>query len=363
MEDKRKAGFVNYELHFRKLFPLKIRFLIFCFFPFCLQAQTLGGQAIFNFANYPSSPVVTALGGVNISYSSNDVSLSANNPALLKKELDRQLNLSFSSFPGAIRSYSFTGARNLEQTGAQVGAHLHYFDYGMIPFTDAAGNINGEFRPTEFVAQVSASKNYLERWRYGGSLKFLNASYGGYRSNALAVDVGVLYKDEANELTLSLVAKNMGFQLKTFAGEAEDLPFDLQLGFSKRLSKSPFGFSITARQLQGFNLFYRDTLFNNDNNVQQSNSFFNKALDHLVTGMHIYLGKNIEAMIGYNHLRGRELAAGTDGNGLTGFSGGVHLLFNKLNVQYSYAAYQVGVGYHQLGISLKLDKLTGLSED
>jgi hypothetical protein len=53
----------------------------------------------------------------------------------------------------------------------------------------------------------------------------------------------------------------MGFQLKTYAGEQEDLPFDLQIGITKKLANAPLGFSITAQHLHQFNTLYSDEDF------------------------------------------------------------------------------------------------------
>src|SRR5690348_10762986 len=98
--------------HPTKVFPLfisvlKILILIFCL-PSFVAAQTLGGNAAYNFLNLPSSPILTAVGGVNVSYNTNDVSLAANNPALLQPTLTTQLNASFNSFLAGIKNYSLT---------------------------------------------------------------------------------------------------------------------------------------------------------------------------------------------------------------------------------------------------------------
>src|SRR5215218_10066525 len=228
-------------------------------------AQTLGGNAAYNFLKLPSLPILTAAGGINISYKTSEVGLTSNNPSLLHQELSSQVNASFNAFLAGIKSYSLTGAYHADRINTTFGGHIYYVDYGSIPATDAAGNRSGEFRPVDFVAQISAAKKYLERWSYGASLKFINSSYGQYASNAIAVDFGLLYTDSAKGFTAGIVAKNMGGQLKTYAGEKEDLPFDLQMGITKRLEKAPFGFSLTAHHLHNFNTSYNDTIFNNDN--------------------------------------------------------------------------------------------------
>ena len=326
------------------------------------RTQTLGGSSAFNFLKLPATPLLTAAGGVNISYLTNEVGLSANNPALLNKELHGQLNLSFNSFLAGIKTYSLTGAWQYDRLNTTLGGHIYFVDYGTIQQTDAAGNINGDFRPVDFVVQVSASKKYLDRWNYGASLKFVNSGYQQYKSNAIALDVGVHYTDSANHLYASVLAKNMGIQFRTYAGEREDLPFDLQIGITKRLSKAPFGFSLNAQHLHQFNIFYNDTTFNTENDIQSPNNFFNKLLNHFVLASHIYLGDHLEATLGYNHLRRKELNIGSEGNGLNGFSMGLRIKFQKLQVLYARSNYQRNISYNQLGLSIQLNKFFGSSE-
>lgn len=303
--------------------------------------------------------MLTAAGGINTSYRINEVGLTSNNPSLLNPELSSQLNASFNIFLSGIKAYSLTGAHHSQKLNTTFGGHIYFVDYGSIPETDAAGNRNGEFRPTDFVVQASAAKKYLERWTYGGTLKFINSSYGQYKSNAIAVDFGLLYVDSANGLTASVVAKNMGVQLKTYTGEKEDLPFDLQIGITKRLEKAPFGFSLTVHHVHNFNISYNDTTFNNDNGFS-SPSGFNKIFTHFVIATHVYLGQHLEATIGYNPLRRQELSIPDAGNGLAGFSAGLRIQFSKLQILYARSTYQKGIGYNQIGITAQLNKLVGL---
>ncbi|MDB5206858.1 MAG: porQ, partial [Flavisolibacter sp.] len=236
-------------------------------------SQTLGGRSAYNFIKLPASPMLTAAGGMNTSYRQNEVSPAANNPALLHPALSTQINASFNAFLGAVRTYSLTGAYHSEKKNTTFGGHIYFVDYGSIPATDAAGNRAGDFRPRDFLLQVSAAKKYLEKWTYGGTLKFISSSYRQYSSSAIAVDFGVLFFDSVKNFSASLLIKNMGVQFTTYVGEKEDLPFDLQVGITKKLSKAPFGFSLTAQQLHRFDISYNDTTFNNDNGYSYPSSF------------------------------------------------------------------------------------------
>lgn len=325
--------------------------------------QTLGGNSVYNFLKLPSSPLLTAMGGVNSSYKTNEVGLGANNPSLLNTDAHSQLNLSFNNFPAGTKTYSMTGAYHYARMNTSVAGHIYFIDYGSIPQTDAAGNVNGNFRPADMVLQLSAARGYLEKWNYGASLKFINSNYGLYRSSAIALDVGLHFADTSSGFSASVLVKNMGVQLTTYANSREDLPFDFQIGITKKLSKAPLAFSVTAQQLHRFNISYNDTLFNNENELPSNYGFFNKLVNHFVMASHVFFGNQLEVTLGYNHLRRQELNVGSSGNGLNGFSMGLRLNFNKLQVLYGRSNYQRNVSYNQVGLTLKLDQLFGLGKE
>ena len=323
-------------------------------------SQTLGGRAAYSFLKLPPSPLLAAAGGVNVSYAAGEVSLTANNPALLQKDISKQINSSFNAFLAGTRAYSLTGALHSTKLATTFGGHIYTFDYGNIAGTDAAGNVVGQFRPLEYVIQVSAAKNYLDNWTYGLTLKFISSTLGQYRSSAVAADVGVLFQDTARGFSASVVVKNMGTQLTNYTTEKEELPFELQAGVTKRLARAPFAFSVTAQHLQTLDIVYNDTAFNRDNNISAATSVLDKLVTHLIVASHIYAGQNLEATIGYNLLRRRELATGNEGNGLTGFSAGLRLRLSKLQVTYARTAYQRGVAANLIGITVHLQQLFGL---
>ncbi len=201
-----------------------------------VSAQTLGGNSVFNFLKLSNTAQLTALGGVNVSQSSDDVGLVFNNPSLLKPSMHSQMNAVFNSFYSSIKVYHLSVGYHQPKLNTNFSWGINYFDYGNTSETDASGNILGKFRATDWVMQVSASRSYLEKWNYGATIKFISSNYGQYRSNGLAMDIGLLFSDTAKLFSASVVAKNMGFQLKKYNGSsADDLPFDLQIGFTKRL--------------------------------------------------------------------------------------------------------------------------------
>ncbi|MGZ5248426.1 MAG: hypothetical protein ACXWCR_15070, partial [Flavitalea sp.] len=179
---------------------------------------------------------------------------------------------------------------------------------------------------------------------------------GIYQSNAIAMDAGIHYADSTG-WQVSLLLKNMGTQLKTYAGTEKDgLPFDIQFGVSRQLNKAPIRFSLTAHQLYNFNILYNDTSFNNQNGIENSNSFLVKTLNHLVIGVQVFPSKNLELSAGYNFLRRSELRIANGSNGLAGFSMGAGLLFKKFNFRYARSMFQKNIASNQLGINLLMSE-------
>lgn len=331
-----------------------------CLFVFA-KAQTLGGNAVFNFLKLPNTPQLTGLGGINVSNISNDIGMSFNNPSLLRPAMHMQLATVFNSMFAGVKNYHMMLGYSSEKLQTNVAFGVHYLDYGSIPQTDASGNVLGIFRPGDYVIQLSASKKYLEKWYYGASFKFINSNYGLYRSNGIAMDAGVTYYDSTQLVQLSLMLKNMGTQLKKYHGAgSEEIPFDLVIGVTKRLQKAPVQFSITAHHLHRFNLLYSDSAYNSSNGSNQTEDKFtiDRMVRHFVFATQLFVGDKVEVSAAYNHLRRAELNLNHSTNGLNGFSLGLGVLFNKIQIRYARAYYQNNTAYNHFGLNLHLHEFT-----
>jgi len=343
-----------------------LRSVIFIFCILIIQqtgAQTIGGSSVFNFLTLPNTPQLTSLGGVNVSVTGDDVGMAFNNPALLNRNMHTRLNAVFNDFYAGISTYHLSFGYHHEKLKTNFAWGVHYFNYGEIMQTDASGNISGIFKPVDWVMQVSASRSYLTKWDYGMTLKYIHSGYGIYRSNGMAADIGVLYKDTAADVSASVLVKNAGFQVKKYEGtDPDEIPFDLQAGITKRLKDAPFSFSLTGQHLHHFDIRYNDTLFNNDNGINGSGKkfTFDKLFRHIVLATQIRIGDNLEFSVGYNHLRRKELNLDNASNGLNGFSLGVAVLLKKIQIRYARAYYQNNTALNQFGINLKLNEYFGL---
>ncbi len=328
-------------------------------FWFCasIQAQTLGGQTIFNFLSASNGPQLSALGGVNVSNEGNDLSMAYMQPALLRDSMNWQMVANFNSQYAGIDDYNWMLAHHLEGSDLNLAIGLVFVDYGSITQTDPSGNILGQFRPRDYDLQGTVSGKYLERWYYGFTFKYIGSDLGMYSSNGIAADVGLNYQIPGKGWQFGIVASNMGTQLKTYDGaDKEELPFDLKLGISKRLLKAPFQFSLTFDHIHEWNLTYADTAYNQATGASSGSGFAHQLLEHMVFGAQLYASKYIEVSLGYNYLLREELSLTSVSNGLTGMSFGVGLLLPPFSFRYARTGYQNNTGYNQIGINIPFAK-------
>lgn len=308
-------------------------------------AQTLGGNSNFSFVKAPGSPRITALGGYSVVGDSKDVDGLFQNPALLHPSQDKWFNASFQVFPAGIKTYQFSTARYVPKWETVFGIGVHYFRYGTVTTTDAAGTVYGEMNPNDYVIQASLSRSYLEKWRYGLSMKLLHSSYGIYRAAGLGLDAGLSYSDTTHGWQFGFALQNMGMLLKRYQGTSgTEMPFDMKMGASKKLLNAPIKFFINVQQMHRFRLD------SSDNAPRDVNGIMDNFMRHFNVGTQIFLGDKVEISAGYNYLRRKELNIGRGGNGLNGFSLGIGLILKKLNIQYARTNYQSNVAINHFGI-------------
>ncbi|MEY3541267.1 MAG: hypothetical protein RLZZ204_79 [Bacteroidota bacterium] len=329
--------------------------VIFLFSTGILRSQTFGGNAVYNFIKLPMGGQLSALGGKNVSLFSADLSLVTENPALLRKDHHGFVSSSFNHLAPFTNALQGVGAYYHQKSNTSFAVGMLHLLYGQETQTDASGNSLGNFRAYDQLLSASFAKSYGKRWHYGASLKLIHSNFGVFRSTGLAADVGLTYYDEGQKLQLGFAAKNMGTQLSTYGGKAEDLPFDLVIGITKQLEKAPLRFSVTAQRLHQFDLLYNDTLYNNENfGANSDDGVVRKIFSHFVLGTEVLLGDKLVVLAGYNVLRRNELSIKNIASGLTGFSYGLQLKLNRLHFYYARSHYQSTLVQNQFTLSVRL---------
>lgn len=351
---------------------MQIRFyllIVLCVLASYSYAQVTGGQRTMEFLRLANSPHISALGGTNIANADNDIAFALQNPALMRPELHNNIGLNYNAYYSGISIANMQYGYHVPKINTSFALGVQYLNYGNFTQTDNIGNQLGTFKANEFALSIAASRQYKDKWRYGATLKFANSTLFDKRSSALLLDIGVTYYDTNSLWMISAVAQNMGVVLSKYnpANTAEPLPFDLQIGISKRLKYVPLRLMTTIHHLYEWNIRYdnpadvaNSNLFGGqDTTTAQESHFADKLFRHFVFGAELIIAKRLTATVAYNHLRRGELAV-DDKPGLAGFSFGLGVNLNKFQIHYARSYYHIAGAYNEFGINMSLNKLVGI---
>lgn len=333
------------------------------------QAQITGGQAAFEYLRFANSPHISALGGISVAMPTNDIAFALQNPSLMRPGLHNQLGLNYNAYYASISVMNLQYGYHSEKLNTSFALGVQSLNYGKMTVTDASGNVYGDFTPVDYAISLVASRQYNEHWRYGGTLKYAGSSLFDKKSSAILADVGVNYYDTASMLDIGIVAKNMGVTVKRYTpGVVEPLPFDLQIGISKRFKHIPLRLFTTIHHLYEWDIRYDDpamkvqsTLIGADTNSKEKSYFADKLFRHFIFGTELTIAKRLTLTVAYNHLRRGELAM-AEKKGAAGFSFGAGIDLNKFQVHYARSYYHIAGAYNEFGLNMSLNKLFGIGE-
>lgn len=343
---------------------LKINWIIlFCFLPFISISQT-GGNGVFNFLNLTNSARLASLGGYNISIYNDDLNFAAQNPALLNPLSNNKLAINYIDYFAGVNFGYVAYAVDKGKYGC-FATGIHYLNYGKFIAADERGIITGDFKASDYALNFIWAKQFFKYYRAGINLKPVFSALESYSSFGIAIDLGISRIDPENELTFSIAAKNMGFQIKPYyEGHYEKLPFDLQAGISKKLAHAPFRISLTGHHLTKWNLLYdipediTTISFADETDNSKGDAVYNfldNSFRHLILGVDILLLKSFYASIGYNHQRRQEMKL-VDKGGFTGFSWGFGIQLKKFGINYARSSYHLAGGSSHFSIQFDLSK-------
>lgn len=315
---------------------IKIFSLLLAVLPATALAQEYASA--FNTLRLPASSHAAALGGQNVTLIEDEPTAGWYNPALYANVSDLSAGLDFmtyaagSTWMGAHFVKAF-GERHTMAVGAQ------YMNYGKMDETDETGNTLGQFSAKDIV--IGAGYSYLlsDRWTGGANLKMMVSNLADYTALAAAVDVGVNYYDDENDLSVSASLQNIGTQLKAYHdGQRTHLPFTLALGFSKGMAHLPVRFHVTMTDVTRWKSSYYVLPENKDKNKSDKVGFGKKALNHFVLGLDILPTDYLYLSVGYNFRRAYELKASGSSH-LAGLSAGAGVNVKHFKFGVSYAKY------------------------
>lgn len=300
-----------------KLFLILVLAISSIAIPLSISAQE--NSTAYNFLNLPSSSHIYGLGGMNISTVEDNLNLTDQNPALLGPEMDMQIGLNYMRYVGETNFAGLKFAKKASDRSA-FGVGVQYFGYGNMSYTDEVGNNLGTFSPKDIAINVAYSHDISDRWRGGINLKYVYSAYDEFSAMALAADLGINYYNPNNDLSLSLVAANLGGQVKRFNESYDRLPIDVRLGFTKGLGNLPVRLSVTAWNLTRWSLPYYDPGDGTSSDgLKLKESFASNLFRHLIFAADIVPSDRFHIGIGYNYKTRTDMSTYSR-NLLSGFS-------------------------------------------
>lgn len=315
---------------------IKIFSLLLAVLPATALAQEYASA--FNTLRLPASSHAAALGGQNVTLIEDEPTAGWYNPALYANVSDLSASLNFMTYAAGS---TWMGAHFVKAFGERhtMAVGVQYMNYGKMDETDEAGNTLGQFSAKDIV--IGAGYSYLlsDRWTGGANLKMMVSNLADYTALAAAIDVGVNYYDEENDLSVSASLQNIGTQLKAYHdGQRTHLPFTLALGFSKGMAHLPVRFHVTMTDVTRWKSSYYVLPENKDKDKSDKVGFGKIALNHFVLGLDILPTDYLYLSVGYNFRRAYELKASGSSH-LAGLSAGAGVNVKHFKFGVSYAKY------------------------
>lgn len=308
------------------------RFLLSVIVPLFALSLSAQSESAFQFLQLPSSARVAGLGGDNVTLTADDPLVAFHNPALLAWSSEGQLSLSYMNYmEGTNRAGASYTLRPGERSALAFGGQ--YLGFGSLRQTAVDGSDMGTFTAKDMLLTALYSYDLSDSWSGGVAAKVIYSNYDIVYSLALGVDLGINYYDSDSDFSFSLVARQLGGQVKTYDGMQEPLPFSVVAGISKGLAHAPVTVSLTMPDL---NRWAPADFYGCD----ESTPFSALLLRHVVLGAQIHATDNVYLSLGYDHRRHCELS--TSGRrSLAGLSLGAGIGVGRISVDLAYSRYHV----------------------
>ncbi|RKT00639.1 type IX secretion system protein PorQ [Flavobacterium sp. 123] len=320
----------------------------------------IGGKYTYQFLNLVTSPRQAALGGKTITIYDDDVNQVHFNPATINSEMDNHLALNYGSYFKEVSygtaSYAYTYDRHLQTFQAGV----NYVNYGSFDGYDENGQSTASFSGSEIALSLGYAYTIPNSTLHiGTSAKLISSTLESYQSFGGAMDVGLLFIDEKNDVNWGLAIRNIGTQFTTYSEVREKLPLEIIFGVSQELENVPIRWHFSLENLQQWNIAFSNPAQTqvsiNWNETNKKVSFLNNALRHTIFGVELFPKRAFNLRFGYNFRRAEELRILEQRN-FSGVSVGFGLKLNKLKFNYSYSRYTLAGNTSLFGLTINFQE-------
>ena len=312
-----------------------------------LAINSKAGTFAYPFLKIPVGAKAPAMGGAYTGLS-NDVAGLYFNPAGIIQVSGSEISGSYDNYLAGMQAGYLSYLMPWGKKG-KLGVAINYLNYGSTPRTDLSGTRTGEFggsnvafsltgawtlmSGTDDDYELAESRNEnegsLPHWNglsLGVTAKFVYETLDVYSSDALAVDLGLLYGLKDNRTRIGVSASNLGFQLKGLSsGHKDSMPAILRAGVGHQLKAAPVVISVDAVKP-----FDNDFIF--------------------AAGLNYTNFYPLEIRAGYSTF-GQNFKTGSDKDNWGGLSFGFGLGLKKLVFDYAFVPYADLGSSHRVGIS------------
>lgn len=334
-------------------------FILFLFFLSLTTKSQVGGENIYEFLNLSTSARQIALGGEVLTLI-DDVNQPIWNPSVINSEIDNKISVNYSSYLAGINIGSLSYAKLITRRFGTIHGSIKYLDYGTLIGADEQGNETGDFGANDLAISIGYAVNLP--WTnvyFGANFKLINSNISNFTSVGFATDFGILYYSPYKLYSFTLVARNVGAQIKSFNGNNERLPFKVALGGSYQLEHVPLKWYFTLDNLQQWDISVANpsegTTDLDGNLTTEEISFVNNAFRHFVIGAELFPESLINFRLGYNFRRAAELKL-QNVRTFGGISLGFGIKMNRLKFNYAYSKFHSASNASTFSLQIDLDK-------
>ncbi len=190
------------------------------------------------------------------------------------------------------------------------GIGVSFLNSGAIKRTDINGSELGTFSVSYLDIDAAGNITLMnEQMNAGMAIKVIYGSIDSFKGIGLATDLGLRYKPDVKGLTIGVVIKNLGYQIKAFDIDRDKLPLDIGIGL-------------------GYNI---------NNNVNLALDI-HKPIDNTLLvnfGAEAWINKYVALRGGYNSL-GKDYRTGGTSDITSGLSVGLGVKYSRYQVDYSF---------------------------
>lgn len=320
----------------------------------------LGGSSIYSFLDLTTSARNAAMGGDQIAIKDGDLDLLYLNPSILDSSMNKYLATDFTNFYGGV-NYGYVGYAHTFNKIGNMAFGLMYANYGEFTRADMNGTVQGSFSANETMLHATYARPFGKYFSTGANVKLIYSQLAEYSSVGLAADLAATFYHPKTNWTVSLVARNLGSQLKPYVkGQYEPLPISLDLGVSHKLKYLPLRLSMTIIDLQKPDLTYDDPTNSppdvdplTGEVIEKKTNVGDAIMRHFLFGVELTIARRIFLRGGYNYGRRQEFKVASR-PATVGFSWGIGIKVNRFTISYSRATYHLAGGTNQISIMTNL---------